>query len=181
MTTPSGPPIADRVRFWEEQDRINRELIPRVIRQHELLTQHIGEHENLPEVAGQAIAAALSEARGEQQRHFESALGAAKAEIAQQFDARFQQALADLQATLDTAKVELGEQTATALSQALADLQSALAAHKTDLDEQTQAGLDRALAAMRQEARKSRNLLIGIAACSAAISIALIVVNIVTG
>ena len=24
------PGIADKVRFWEEQDRINRELIPRV-------------------------------------------------------------------------------------------------------------------------------------------------------
>ena len=35
-------PISERVRFWEEQDRINQELIPRVIRQHEL-TQHIGD------------------------------------------------------------------------------------------------------------------------------------------
>ena len=26
-------PIGERVRFWEEQDRINQELIPRVIRQ----------------------------------------------------------------------------------------------------------------------------------------------------
>ena len=41
MTTPDSTPIADRVRFWEEQDKINQELIPRVIRQHELLTAHI--------------------------------------------------------------------------------------------------------------------------------------------
>ena len=34
-------PIADKVRFWEEQDKINQELIPRVIRQHELITSHI--------------------------------------------------------------------------------------------------------------------------------------------
>ena len=181
MTTPSGPPIADRVRFWEEQDRINRELIPRVIRQHELLTQHVGEHENLPELASRAISVSLAAAREEQQRQFESALDAAKAEIAQQSDARLQQALVDLQSALDIAKVELSEQTATALSQGLADLQSALTAHKTELEEQTQAGLDRALAAIQQQGRKSRNLLIGIAVGSAVISIALIIVNIVTG
>ena len=39
------PKIAEKVRFWEEQDRINRELIPRVIKQHELLTTHIEGHE----------------------------------------------------------------------------------------------------------------------------------------
>ena len=51
--------IAEKVRFWEEQDRINQELIPRVIRQSELLTGHMADHENLPlaavEVARQAI------------------------------------------------------------------------------------------------------------------------------
>ena len=39
------PKIAEKVRFWEEQDRINRELIPRVIKQHELLTAHVEGHE----------------------------------------------------------------------------------------------------------------------------------------
>ena len=39
------PKIAEKVRFWEEQDRINRELIPRVIKQYELLTAHVGGHE----------------------------------------------------------------------------------------------------------------------------------------
>ena len=39
------PKISEKVRFWEEQDRINRELIPRVIKQHELLTTHIEGHE----------------------------------------------------------------------------------------------------------------------------------------
>ena len=48
MTTPDSTPIADRVRFWEEQDKINQELIPRVIRQHELMSAHIADHENLP-------------------------------------------------------------------------------------------------------------------------------------
>ncbi len=39
-----APKIADKVRFWEEQDRINRELIPRVLKQHELLTAHVERH-----------------------------------------------------------------------------------------------------------------------------------------
>ncbi|MYE55308.1 MAG: hypothetical protein F4X34_08975 [Chloroflexi bacterium] len=39
------PKIAEKVRFWEEQDRINQELIPRVIKQHELFTAHIEGHE----------------------------------------------------------------------------------------------------------------------------------------
>ena len=34
------PRIADKVLFWEEQDRINKELIPRVIKLHELFSQH---------------------------------------------------------------------------------------------------------------------------------------------
>lgn len=181
MTTPSGPPIADRVRFWEEQDRINRELIPRVIRQHELLTQHIGEHENLPEVAGRAISESLAAAREEQQLQFTAALNNARAELVEESEAKLKQALADLQTALDSAKTELSEQTAATLSQALADLQSALTSHKTDLGEQFQTALDRALAAVQQEARKTRNLLIGIAAGSAAISIALIVINFVAG
>ena len=104
MTTPSGPPIADRVRFWEEQDRINRELIPRVIRQHELLTGHIAEHENLPEVAGRAISEALAAAREEQQRQFTEALDAARAELAEESETRLRQALSDLQSALAAAR-----------------------------------------------------------------------------
>ena len=40
------PKIAERVKFWQEQDRINRELIPRVIRNHELLAEHVESHED---------------------------------------------------------------------------------------------------------------------------------------
>ena len=40
------PKIAERVKFWQEQDRINRELIPRVIKSHELLTSHVESHED---------------------------------------------------------------------------------------------------------------------------------------
>ena len=57
--------IAEKVQFWQEQDRINQELIPRVIRQSELLAQHVGEHENLPLIAAQAVSNALKEAREE--------------------------------------------------------------------------------------------------------------------
>ena len=39
------PKIAERVKFWQEQDRINRELIPRVIKNHELLAKHVESHE----------------------------------------------------------------------------------------------------------------------------------------
>ena len=74
--------IEERVRFWEEQDRINQELIPRVIRQNELLTKHIAEHDSLPEVAGNAISQALAGAREEQRQQYEAALDAARKELA---------------------------------------------------------------------------------------------------
>jgi hypothetical protein len=32
-------PIAERVKFWQEQDRINKVLIPRVLKLHERLTE----------------------------------------------------------------------------------------------------------------------------------------------
>ena len=42
----SEPKIAERVKFWQEQDRINRELIPRVVKNHELLAKHVESHED---------------------------------------------------------------------------------------------------------------------------------------
>ena len=72
--------IAEKVQFWQEQDRINQELIPRVIRQSELLAQHVGEHENLPLIAAQAVSNALKEAREE----IAALLEAAKAERQEQ-------------------------------------------------------------------------------------------------
>ena len=47
MADEERPKIADKVRFWEEQDRINRELIPRVLKQHELFTAHIETHDSV--------------------------------------------------------------------------------------------------------------------------------------
>ena len=75
-----SPNIAERVKFWEEQDKINQELIPRVIRQNELLTGHIADHENLPLVAGNAIREALAEAREEQRRQHETEMAELRAE-----------------------------------------------------------------------------------------------------
>ena len=46
-TTPSEdvPSIAEKVRFWAEQDRINQELIPRVLKLHQLFTGHVENHQ----------------------------------------------------------------------------------------------------------------------------------------
>ena len=53
--TNNEPSIAARVQFWQEQDRINRELIPRVLKEHELLTRHIETHENGDQLARSRI------------------------------------------------------------------------------------------------------------------------------
>lgn len=44
------PNIGEKVRFWEEQDRINKELIPRVLKLHELFTQHLEGHQDATSV-----------------------------------------------------------------------------------------------------------------------------------
>ena len=145
-------PIAEKVRFWEEQDKINQELIPRVIRQNELLTQHIADHENLPEVAGNAIGQALAGAREEQRQQYEATLDAAKAELNKQAQATLNQSLATLreeqrqqyEAALDAAKAELAEQTQANLQKALDDFQTALTDAKAGLSEQTQTSIAQA-------------------------------------
>ena len=62
--TRDAPKIGERVLFWEEQDRINQELIPRVIKQHELFTTHVQGHEDV-QVRMAAMDARISEAVGE--------------------------------------------------------------------------------------------------------------------
>ena len=79
-----SPNIAERVKFWEEQDKINQELIPRVIRQNELLTGHIADHENLPLVAGNAIREALADAREGQRQQHEAEMAEIRAEAEEQ-------------------------------------------------------------------------------------------------
>jgi len=52
--------IAEKVKFWSEQDRINEVLIPRVLRQGELLTKHIAEHDDLPQLLNKVVSDALA-------------------------------------------------------------------------------------------------------------------------
>ena len=96
MDTEENVGIGERVKFWEEQDRINQELVPRVIRQHELLTAHIADHENLPLIAGNAISEAMAEAREEQRLQHEAELAAVKSEGEAQ-RRQYQAGLASLQ------------------------------------------------------------------------------------
>jgi CHASE3 domain sensor protein len=79
-------PISERVRFWEEQDRINKELIPRVIRQHELLTRHIAEHQSLPEVVAKAVHDAVTAARAQQEREFAEEVNRIQSGISRQVE-----------------------------------------------------------------------------------------------
>lgn len=39
MTEQEVPKIAERIKFWEEQDRINKALIPRVLKNHDLIVE----------------------------------------------------------------------------------------------------------------------------------------------
>ncbi len=144
------PSIGEKVRFWEEQDRINQELIPRVIRQNELLTQHIAEHDNLQQILSDTIQKALSE----QAQQYESAL--------------------------DTAQKQLNETheqiTQKALSEQAQQYESALDTTQKQLNE-THAQL---LENLRQEARQTRNRLTAIATGSAIIAIAALIVAFLT-
>ena len=187
-------PIAERVRFWEEQDKINQELIPRVIRQNELLTKHIAEHDSLPEVAGMAISEALAEARKEQRQQYEAALDAAKGEIAENARA-VSEVLAEAreeqrqqyETALDTAKGEIAEHVR-ATSEVLAEAreeqgrqyEAVMDAAKRELAENAQASLDQALAAVRQESRGTRNMLIFIASGAGIICVAALIVSLLT-
>ena len=85
------PSIEEKVRFWEEQDRINQELIPRVIRQNELLTQHIAEHDNLQQILSDTIQKALSE----QAQQYESALDTAQKQLNETHEQITQKAMSE--------------------------------------------------------------------------------------
>ena len=93
--------IAEKVRFWEEQDAINKVLIPRVIRQNELLTGHIAEHDNLPLMVSRAVQQATDRVRDEQKELYNAALASMKAKLDKQYDAALQSAHADFTNALD--------------------------------------------------------------------------------
>ena len=142
-------PISERVKFWEEQDKINQELIPRVIRQHELLTGHIAEHENLPAVVADAVQQAIVGAREEQRQLYESALETARAEFSEQLDNQKQ----SYEAALNAAKTEFAERASGQQRQ----YETSLEAAETELNRQMQETLD-------SQTRRMRNLFISVAA-----------------
>ena len=74
-----APGINERVKFWEEQDKINEVLIPRVIRQSGLLAEHVSDHENLQVIAAKAAYEATEATREELHNALEAAQGQKKA------------------------------------------------------------------------------------------------------
>ena len=162
MTASSSGSIADKVRFWEEQDKINQELIPRVIRQNELLTKHIAEHDSLPEVAGTAISEALDRAREEHRQQYEAALDVARKELSEQ-------AQATLDQTLEIVRQDMRQQ-----------YDAALDASVRQLAQQGQTQLNQTLAAVRQEIQKTRWILVGLACGAVAAGVAALVVVLIT-
>ena len=175
INTEDAPRIAERVKFWEEQDRINQELIPRVIRQHELLTGHIADHENLPLIAGNAISEALAEAREEQSQQ----LAAARAEREEQG----RQHEAEL-AAIQTERAEQNRRHEAELAATKAEREeqgrqheAELAAAKAEREEQDRQ-YQTSLAALQGQTLKVRNLVIGVSFEAAVISTVAIVVAI---
>ena len=180
------PSIGERVRFWEEQDKINQELIPRVIRQHELLTAHIGDHENLPLIAGNAINEALATAREEQQRRYEAQLAEVKAEgerQARQYEVSLEEQRQRYEAELAQVKAEGIEQARlyeAARNEQSQQYETRLAEVRAEVSEQVDQNVNQGLATLQQQARQTRNLVLGVATGATAISIASVIIAILT-
>ncbi len=68
---PEEVEIAEKIRFWQEQDRINQELIPRFIKQSRLLDAHLKQHEDLVAITVQAVHRALAETESHNSRMLE--------------------------------------------------------------------------------------------------------------
>ena len=170
-----SPNIAERVKFWEEQDKINQELIPRVIRQHELLTGHIADHENLPLVAGNAISEALAEARQQQQAQHDAEMAELRAEA----DEQRRQHAADLQAAQDERRLQ-----AEALAQAKVEAeeqarrhQAELAAARAEREEQSRQHSDQ-VTTLQAQLRQAKTQLLMTAGGALVIAIAGVVIGI---
>ena len=175
MTTPDSPPIADRVRFWEEQDKINQELIPRVIRQHELLTSHIADHENLPLVAGNAISEALAEARQQQQVQHDAEMAELRAETEEQRRLH----ATELRAARDERQQQaelLAESKAAAEEQSRRH-EAQLAAAKAEREEQGRQHSNE-VTTLQAQLRQARNQLLIVAGGAVVIAIAGVVIGI---
>ena len=101
-----APGIAERVRFWEEQDRINQALIPRVIRQSELLTKHVAEHDDLPQLVSRVVADALAE----QAKQYDAALAGATEQLNSAHGEALQAANAELEKRYESAVAKVQQE-----------------------------------------------------------------------
>ena len=162
--------IGERVRFWEEQDRINQELIPRVIRQNKLLTQHISDHENLPEVAGRAVQQALTEARSDQEKRYAQAIERAKTTLRGWYDEQqrlYDGAVERASTTLRTLQKTQQEQHQSSLQHTARELREEHERHyETDLS----VAVEQALLVLHEKHRKSHARIIGAVAAVSLIS-----------
>lgn len=152
-----APGIAERVRFWEEQDRINQALIPRVIRQNELLTKHIAEHDDLPQLVGKVVADALAEQAKQYDAALEEAtaqLNTAHAQALQATNAKYEAMLKEATAQLNTVHVQ------------------ALQAANAEQEQRYES----AIAKVQQEARRTRNRLTAIAAGAVAVAVVAVII-----
>ena len=170
-----APPISERVKFWEEQDKINQELIPRVIWQHEILASHIADHENLPLIAGNAISEALSEARQQQQAQHDAEMAELRAEAEEQrrqHEVELQAARAERQQQAEAfaeAKAEREEQAR--------QHRAELAAAKSEREEQERQHREE-VAVLQGQVRQTRKLSISISAVATVIAVAALIVGI---
>ena len=53
MSAQETPRIAERVKFWEEQDRINKAIIPRILKNHDLIAELTKQVTSFSELAAQ--------------------------------------------------------------------------------------------------------------------------------
>lgn len=165
----SPPSIADRVRFWEEQDKINQVLIPRVIKQADLLTAHIGEHENLPEVVSRAIAAALQEALAEQEEKYQAAL----AEQSRQYQSALEAQERQYQSALEAQE----QQYQSVLEAQERQYQSALESQERQYEAKLSEAIARASDSIEKRAVKVRILLVGLAVAGVATGLGSLLLN----
>ena len=149
----AGTSIAERVRFWQEQDKINQTLSPRVLRQHELLTGHIREHESLPEMVSKAVAMALQQALNQQEQQHQAALAAQE---------RQHQAALAAQERQHQAALEAQDR------QYEAKLAAALTAQEQQYDTKLAAAIAQATDALEKRSRKIRIALTSVAVIATA-------------
>lgn len=152
-----APGIAERVRFWEEQDRINQVLIPRVVRQNELLTKHIAEHDDLSQLIGRVVADALAE----QARQYDAALEEATARLSNAHAQVLQATNAKYEAMLEEAATQLNAAHVQALQAANAEQEKRY---------------ESAVANVQREAGRTRNRLTAVAAGAIAVAVAAVII-----